>query len=760
MLTNQQALLIVDSASLIETGRMRPDGADIRVSSRNDNRPIHYWVEPNTINTDTTRLWINADALPSNETTSLFLYYGNTNASSESNVSNTFIAVFNGNQPLVGNWAFDESIGISVEDTSGYGNHGILLNGPPRTNGYYQSAVLFKETNQYVNIASSESLNITNGITLEGWIHATPPPIPVTNGILIHLDASAITGVTDNARITQWNDLSGNAFHAVQTTNAARPYYKTNAINGKPALLFQGAQYLITPLQPKASDLAHGSTLFVLCSPTNNGIAFGAWGDPRFYFGVWSDTLQSGYGTNWARVGVPSYGTPRLFRLQYNGTDSRLYANGVIMHTNPATFVGTNANVMAAGTAYGTNRHFYGLISEIILFRRSLTTNEVEAVEQFLGYKWLGWSARRTASILAKGTNAYRLELNLDNMMIQGGINAQTVTAPVATGRWQHVALTYDRTNQILYLDGLPQTTNILSDMIGVNTSNLISGLRFPGLLDELRLYRRALSASEVALAHTRYSYATTNFPGRTLLAQTCPFGLTTSSGATETWTVPDSMPPARNNHRLKADTALFIPFNHGPGATDQSQYAHPVTEQGIWLSPGRHLLRGGGEQLTAPDDATLDGTSRITLSAWVTPVNLPAIPAGIVSKPGAYTLALEPTGQITFDVAEADTPASSNTSIETNQTYQIVAVFDGSLPENQRLRIYINGILDVTSMSTNCAIPRQTSSGFFIGARQSTDTNTLNAVIGPISVLRRAPGPAWIDQWFHTESLCREGPR
>lgn len=49
---------------------------------------------------------------------------------------------------------------------------------------------------------------------------------------------------TNNGSIQQWNDSSGNGLHVSQTNGSSQPLWIANAINGKPAVQFNGSTYL------------------------------------------------------------------------------------------------------------------------------------------------------------------------------------------------------------------------------------------------------------------------------------------------------------------------------------------------------------------------------------------------------------------------------------------------------------------------------------------------------------------------------------
>ena len=76
---------------------------------------------------------------------------------------------------LVGHWTFDESSGTNIADTSGLGNHGVLINpkSNTRTNGMSGGALYFDGTTgvgaTYVAIPDAPSLHIAAGISFAAW---------------------------------------------------------------------------------------------------------------------------------------------------------------------------------------------------------------------------------------------------------------------------------------------------------------------------------------------------------------------------------------------------------------------------------------------------------------------------------------------------------------------------------------------------------------------------------------------------------------
>jgi hypothetical protein len=113
----------------------------------------------------------------------------------------------------------------------------------------------------------------------------------------------------------------------------------------------------------------------------------------------------------------------------------------------------------------------------------------------------------------AAGDNGYQFGLSqnalkaLFNSPGQGWPSA-VISMPVAVAphTWSHVAFTYDQSAMKLYFNGLPVATNVIGPaVINPSSSNLhISGDDdnngyFNGLIDEVSVYNRALSAGEIA---------------------------------------------------------------------------------------------------------------------------------------------------------------------------------------------------------------------------------------------------------------------
>jgi len=148
--------------------KCKPDGSDIRF--RDDSGEIlPYWIE--RWNAAEGVIWCKIPFIPAESSKFIWMIYGNPNAKSESN-GNAVFELFDV-QDIVGFWHFDEPqwTGITgeVKDETGV-NHGTAYGGATTTSdAKYGRAGYFDGSNDYVEVPSSESLNITDAITIELW---------------------------------------------------------------------------------------------------------------------------------------------------------------------------------------------------------------------------------------------------------------------------------------------------------------------------------------------------------------------------------------------------------------------------------------------------------------------------------------------------------------------------------------------------------------------------------------------------------------
>ncbi|MBI1306330.1 MAG: DUF2341 domain-containing protein [Bacteroidetes bacterium] len=88
-LKNYQVAHLLNTSSLVSSGKMNSLGKDIRFLSKQGNE-LKYWIEDGTMNTSTTRLWIKTDSIKGYGLDTIYMFYGNSSATPKSDASATF----------------------------------------------------------------------------------------------------------------------------------------------------------------------------------------------------------------------------------------------------------------------------------------------------------------------------------------------------------------------------------------------------------------------------------------------------------------------------------------------------------------------------------------------------------------------------------------------------------------------------------------------------------------------------------------------
>jgi len=114
--------------------------------------------------------------------------------------------------------------------------------------------------------------------------------------------------------------------------------------------------------------------------------------------------------------------------------------------------------------------------------------------------RWPGATAYHFS--LGDGTTNNKLTIYINT---SSGTKNVSIPTTISLGAWHHVAFTYDGTNLNLYVDGtLSATTTHSGNITSVASSSLIGDkvsatLPFKGIVDEFKVYSRALSQAEIA---------------------------------------------------------------------------------------------------------------------------------------------------------------------------------------------------------------------------------------------------------------------
>jgi len=176
----------------------------------------------------------------------------------------------------------------------------------------------------------------------------------------------------------------------------------------------------------------------------------------------------------------------------------------------------------------------------------------------------------------------------------------------------------------------------------------------------------------------------------------------------------------------------------------------------------------GVDDYIEIPNSADLDNTQQITIAAWF---NANAIAQtngtnarGLLSKRNSVSNQ-ESFGlffwnghgnHLYVDVDGSNDRFASNTAFNMNTWYHITLVYDGSLPKAQRVRLYVNGVLDGEFAETSSNIPNNNSNVFignlFTGLSQ---LKVFSGAIDEVNILPFALQPSEVQALMNTKRPC-----
>jgi hypothetical protein len=212
-------------------------------------------------------------------------------------------------------------------------------------------------------------------------------------------DASTITTVS--GAVSEWKSKAGGRT-STQTTANNRPAYQATGINGKPALEFNGTNNeLITDFNASAISgyvtyaaavlPAAGMTttadypgVIQARNSTANGLLINGPANPNRWTMMWRNT---GFD---ATVGGEVLNARQIVLSTIDASTLTVRVNGAVGTLSGTYTAGSNESnaVYRMGRDGTLSRYFSGLMGEVLLFSRTLTTAELVSVERYLARKW------------------------------------------------------------------------------------------------------------------------------------------------------------------------------------------------------------------------------------------------------------------------------------------------------------------------------------------------------------------------------------
>jgi len=302
---------------------------------------------------------------------------------------------------LAGAILFGLNVARATVDTSSYPySMNITFSGYTGASTLTNFPALVVLTNGLSNFSYLQMESPTNGADLRftdenrtAWLNyeletwsgfagsAASAPTNISGCVLwLRADAGVLTNATGS--VTNWVDQSGNGKVAVQTNAVQQPILTASAINGLPAVTFDGA------IDPNGDCLVFGDiamqTIFIVNrvgagTPGNGGI-IGSVGNDKSIRRIDANTWRSPGDGN-------DFSNPSGSLMAVNGVNNPIAATAV-WHVLMAQRGGGTYTYNGIGGGYWANRSFNGDIAEVIVYNRALTDDERIRVGLYLSQKY------------------------------------------------------------------------------------------------------------------------------------------------------------------------------------------------------------------------------------------------------------------------------------------------------------------------------------------------------------------------------------
>ena len=498
---------------------------------------------------------------------------------------------------IVAWWRFDDGSGGTAVDATGFGRNGILTVPLPQwqATGQLGGSLRFTgEVNQSVTVANQASLNPTAALSISAWVFSAD--------------------WASNRRVLQKGDADNQ--------------YRLLIEGGELVWHIANVGRLETTLPPTnqwfhLAATYDGTRMRVFVNGVQTGVlaatgAIPVTADP-IYLGTKTPAATAGDHLNGSLDDVRIYN--RALKVSEIGVLAGLDLTDNLIGwwkldetsgTNAADSSGGGSNGtlttplpqwQASGGRLGGALLFTGQVGQSVTINDATALNPTTAISASAWVNASSWSGNNR--ILQKGNtdNQYRLLAEAGKFVweIAGVGRLETALPPV--NQWVHVAGTYDGDRMVIYFDGVEIAALAVTGAVPVTTSPLHLGTKtaasgaqnhLNGMLDQVRLYGRALTASEVSLL---------SLEGNTVSIAASDASARKGTGDTGLFTVSRTGPTT---------SALSVPLLPSGSAVTGLDFSLSPTLAGFAIPAGQ----SSANLLVQPiDSATVTGPTTVTLA-------------------------------------------------------------------------------------------------------------------------------------------------
>jgi Concanavalin A-like lectin/glucanases superfamily len=622
-------------------------------------------------------------------------------------------------QDPVAAYSFDAGEGTVAEDVTGDEHDGTIEGASWFDNGRFGPALDFGgEKGECVTIPDAEDLRITEELTVEAWVK---PRSPLDDDPVVYKSAYGYTGDALGIGIFNSGKPEGflgegeGEFESVVGPSSLEADVWTHlafTYDGAHMRLYVNGQLSASKAQSEGAPWGEGN-LVIGCNPNYPSEVFdGLIDEVRIY----NRALSAGEITSDAGAGLQTPSRTPVAAYSFDAGEGETLED--LTGEHDGTIEGAS---WFENGKYGSALDFDGENDCVTVENAP----DLQLTEELTLETWVKpEGSGKSEPVIFKETPwyfGYSLYLgigeegHMEGLIGEEGYVFKDTEDPekLETGVWNHVALTFDGAHMRLYVNGgLVDTTAAegawsSSGPLSIGCSSEFED-NFDGLIDEVRIYNRALSAGEI----TSDAGAGLQTPSRTPVAA--------------------------------------YSFDAGEGETveDLTGEHDGAIEGASWFENGKYgsTLNFDGENdcVTVEDAPDLQLTEELTLEAWVKPKGSGASEPIIFKETPwffGYSLYLGINehghmegliGEEGYESSVAEDPAK----LETNVWSHIALTFDGS-----HMRLHVNGQLVDTSKAEG---PWGTSGPLSIGCSEEFEDN-FKGLIDEVRVYNRALSAAEI---------------
>jgi Concanavalin A-like lectin/glucanases superfamily/PEP-CTERM motif len=235
---------------------------------------------------------------------------------------------------------------------------------------------------------------------------------PVISGLTNWLEANVGVTVDTSGHVSAWADQSGMGHDATQPSASSQPLLINNALNGQPAVSFDGAgQFLNIAGQPLTSQQF---TIIAVVTNSRGSLdtgfqeVYSNWSSTTFERSVFlgttgqspvrarfTDDMGGATDPNHNQQGVGMIGNPAspfILTGLSGAADATIYQNSNLIADNGAPLstrdLSSSDGLYRIGTQGGGMEFWQGDISEILVYNRALSPSELQQDWSYLDVKY------------------------------------------------------------------------------------------------------------------------------------------------------------------------------------------------------------------------------------------------------------------------------------------------------------------------------------------------------------------------------------